>query len=67
MLGSLVLVLTEHRRSRAQMAAGAVGSQLDVPIRPSIKPLDVIADSAGVHTTASAGAAADAQHDSSSA
>lgn len=65
-LGSLVLVLTEHRRGRA-LAAGAASSPMETPVRPSIKPLDVIADSAGAHNTASANAATDAQRDSSSA
>lgn len=46
MLGSLVLVLTEHRRGRA--LAGAAPSPIESPVRPSIKPLDVIAEGASV-------------------
>lgn len=47
MLGSLVLVLSEHRRDRA-LVAGAAPSPIESPVRPSIKPLDVIQDEQAV-------------------
>ena len=40
-LGSLVLVVTEHRRSRRSAAPGLPESALDVPVRPSFKPVIV--------------------------
>jgi S-adenosylmethionine uptake transporter len=43
-LGSLVLILSEHRRARRQRDAGEPVSPIDVPVRPSIKPLDVKPD-----------------------
>jgi hypothetical protein len=49
-----------------RIASGAAESPLDVPIRPSIKPLDVIADSAGVETAKPADAAS-SQRDPASA
>jgi len=40
-LGSLVLVVSEHRRGRVQAAAGAPASPIESPVRPSIKPVGV--------------------------
>ncbi len=39
--GSLVLILSEHHRARRQRGSGEPVSPIEVPVRPSIKPLDV--------------------------